>query len=89
MSHWSSPVEFVFLAVIRFDSGKAFQRLSLELFADLEKYPATLPLPGVKGGISGSYPIWGQYERFSYPNWAAKFYLDAAIIQMKNGKAHS
>jgi hypothetical protein len=31
------------------------------------------------GGIAGSYPIYGKYERFQYPNWAAKFFLDALL----------
>lgn len=33
----------------------------------------------IRGGIAGSYPIYGRYERFKYPNWAAKFFLDALI----------
>jgi uncharacterized protein YyaL (SSP411 family) len=35
--------------------------------------------PGVRGGIPGSAPIYGRYERFTYPNWAAKFYADALL----------
>ena len=35
--------------------------------------------PGVKGGIAGSAPFYGRYERFTYPNWAAKFYADALL----------
>jgi uncharacterized protein YyaL (SSP411 family) len=38
---------------------------------------------GVKGGIAGSYPIWGRYAPMSYPNWAAKFFIDAAMLQLK------
>ena len=30
--------------------------------------------------ISGSLPLTGKYMRFKYPNWAAKFYLDAALL---------
>jgi len=33
------------------------------------------------GGVPGSFPIWGQYMRFALPNWAAKFYLDALLLQ--------
>lgn len=32
------------------------------------------------GGIAGSLPIWGAYSRFEYPNWAAKFFADALMI---------
>ena len=31
------------------------------------------------GGIAGSMPIYGKYERFQYPNWAVKFFLDALL----------
>jgi hypothetical protein len=35
--------------------------------------------PEVRGAIAGSYPIQGRYERFKYPNWAAKFFADALL----------
>lgn len=38
--------------------------------------------PTVRGGISGSAPIWGDYSRFEYPNWAAKFFADALMMDM-------
>jgi hypothetical protein len=43
--------------------------------------------PGVRGGIAGSAPFYGRYERFKYPNWAAKFFVDAllALRVMDNG----
>ena len=34
------------------------------------------------GGIPGSFPVWGEYMRFSLPNWAAKFYLDALLLEV-------
>ena len=33
--------------------------------------------PGIRGGIAGSFPIWGRYVQLAYPNWAAKFFVDA------------
>jgi hypothetical protein len=44
--------------------------------------------PGIRGGIAGSEPIFGRYERFKYPNWAAKFYVDALLTwhAVKNGR---
>jgi len=38
----------------------------------------------VRGGIAGSFPIWGDYSRFEYPNWAAKFFSDALIMDITN-----
>jgi hypothetical protein len=40
--------------------------------------------PIVRGAIPGSAPIWGAYSRFEFPNWAAKFFADALIMDMAN-----
>jgi hypothetical protein len=34
--------------------------------------------PSVHGAIAGSTPVFGPYLRLRYPNWAAKFFVDAA-----------
>jgi prenyltransferase beta subunit len=33
-----------------------------------------------RGSIAGSAPIWGAYSRFEFPNWAAKFFADALMM---------
>ncbi len=38
----------------------------------------------MRGAIPGSAPIWGAYSRFEFPNWAAKFFADALIMDMAN-----
>ncbi len=40
--------------------------------------------PVVQGAIPGSAPIWGAYSRFEFPNWAAKFFADALMMDMAN-----
>ena len=44
------------------------------------------PNPALRGGIAGSYPIWGAYARFSYPAWAAKFFSDAIMSVGKTAR---
>jgi len=39
-------------------------------------------LEAVRGAISGSFPIWGKYEPFSYPNWATKYFVDALLLEV-------
>lgn len=34
------------------------------------------------GGIKGSFPINGDYGQWEYLNWAAKFFIDANLIEM-------
>jgi hypothetical protein len=43
------------------------------------------------GGIKGSYPIYGRYAPLQYPNWAAKFFVDALLAKQGalNSGAHS
>lgn len=36
---------------------------------------------GVRGGIPGSHPSGGGYMKNRYPNWAAKFFMDALMLQ--------
>lgn len=34
----------------------------------------------VRGAIKGSHPIWGKYSPLTFPNWAAKFFVDAMLL---------
>ena len=33
----------------------------------------------IRGATAGSYPLWGDYIHFTYPNWATKFFVDALL----------
>jgi hypothetical protein len=37
--------------------------------------------PGVRGGIKGSFPVYGDYGQYEYLNWAAKFLIDALLFE--------
>ncbi len=37
--------------------------------------------PEVRGGVKGSFPVDGGYGRFEYLNWAAKFCIDANLLE--------
>ena len=36
---------------------------------------------GIRGGVKGSHPIWAEYGSFEYLNWAAKFLVDALLLE--------
>ena len=40
---------------------------------------------GVRGGMPGSHPLKGGYMKNRYPNWAAKFFMDALMLQREAG----
>ena len=33
----------------------------------------------VHGALPGSFPLWGRYEKFAFPNWATKYFVDALL----------
>jgi Squalene-hopene cyclase C-terminal domain len=35
----------------------------------------------IHGAIKGSQPIWGRYAPLSFPNWPAKFFVDAMLLR--------
>jgi hypothetical protein len=36
--------------------------------------------PQIGGALAGSFPIWGRYAPFQYPNWATKFLADSLML---------
>jgi hypothetical protein len=58
---------------------EAFQRLLETVKAIHNIYSSH---PGIRGGIKGSDPIWGPYQRFRFPNWGAKFFSDALLMEI-------
>jgi uncharacterized protein YyaL (SSP411 family) len=42
-------------------------------------HQSRLDWPPVRGALPGSYPIYGRYAPFKYPNWAAKFLVDGLM----------
>jgi hypothetical protein len=41
---------------------------------------------GIRGGVKGSHPIWAEYGSFEYLNWAAKFLVDALLLENRLGR---
>lgn len=39
--------------------------------------------PGVRGGVAGSYPAAARYGRHQMLNWAAKFLVDALLLELR------
>ena len=37
---------------------------------------------GRVGGVRGAYPVNGEYGRYEYLNWAAKFCIDSQLMEM-------
>jgi glycosyltransferase involved in cell wall biosynthesis/prenyltransferase beta subunit len=43
--------------------------------------------PGaIRGALAGSFPVSGRYMQWSFPSWAAKFWIDALLLEIKHGE---
>ncbi len=78
----NAQLAIVWLKLYRLTGDARFVNAALKL---IDQVKSTQRLgsrhPGIRGAVAGSYPIWGGYERFGYPNWAAKFLADAIMLQ--------
>jgi hypothetical protein len=86
--NWRGDYSFVCItgnAQLSLNCSRLFQLTDNELFKAYAKIffdtvrdaPSRIPMKGYRGGIAGSQPLWGSYQPMQYPNWAAKFWLDA------------
>lgn len=39
--------------------------------------------PEVRGGVKGSFPIYGKYGSYEYLSWACKFFIDALLSEQE------
>ena len=53
----------------------------------LDQVKASQPMdnsdPGIRGGIPGSAPTWGDYLYMAMPNWSAKYFIDAMMAKQR------
>jgi squalene cyclase len=71
----------VWLRVYERTSDERYLRAATEA---IEFVKTTQVLDGpatVRGGVKGSLPVWGRYMYLRYPNWAAKFLVDALLYK--------
>jgi hypothetical protein len=59
---------------------EGFQRVNRYL---MSCHDISSPDPTIRGGITGSWPVWGEYGRYKVLNWAAKFFLDALLLEKR------
>lgn len=52
----------------------------------MSKHDIRNPDPRLRGGVPGSWPVWGGYGRLSVLNWAAKFLVDALSFELRIDK---
>ena len=78
----NAQLAIIWLKLFQLNNDARYLNSALKMIDQLRATQSlTSSDPGIRGGIAGSYPIWGKYQSYSYPNWAAKFFCDAIMLQ--------
>jgi len=48
----------------------------------MARHDTSSPSPYIRGGLAGSWPVWGGYEPFQVLSWATKFFVDALLARL-------
>jgi len=63
--------------------NSAYRRAALDANRYLkQRQSLQSTIAGYRGGLSGSYPIYADYEPFRQLNWAAKFFADSLMLEL-------
>ncbi|MBK6901345.1 MAG: hypothetical protein IPH04_00640 [Saprospirales bacterium] len=65
---------------------KRYEQMAFDFFEQTARRQVLRERSLYFGGIAGSSPLWGGYQRLRFPNWAVKFFLDAYLMLWKNRK---
>jgi uncharacterized protein YyaL (SSP411 family) len=79
----NAQISLIFLRLREIHGGDKYLHAAQATNRFLCRCQQTEGAPQTRGAISGSYPIWGGYQRFVFPNWAAKFFADALLLEKK------
>lgn len=79
----NAQLVIVFARLYQLSGDENYFDIAKKMFSKTIHYQWLMSISNIKGAIPGSAPVWGPYQRFSFPNWAAKFYLDAFLILKK------
>ncbi|MDX1942361.1 MAG: hypothetical protein SFU99_17485 [Saprospiraceae bacterium] len=79
----NAQMSIVLTRLFQLTGNVIYQEIALHIFQATFSRQWLIPLQGLYGAIPGSHPLWGAYQRFKFPNWAAKFYLDAYLLLYK------
>ncbi len=78
----NAQMAFIWLKLYMIMNDKSYLKAGTAANAFLKQVQSyTSKSPGIRGGVAGSYPIYADYGRYLYLNWAAKFFADSLMLE--------
>jgi uncharacterized protein YyaL (SSP411 family) len=84
-----AQMAIVWLKIAHYSGNKAYAETAINmntLLLHLQNRCSAGSNKNVSGALTGSYPFWGRYEPFAFPNWATKYLADALLLEEEHVK---
>jgi len=81
----TAQVAHCWLMLSRIDESQDYRGAASRALGYLRHRIDTEGPEETRGAVAGSFPIHGDYVPYGYPNWAAKFYIDAQQLAVDLG----
>lgn len=78
----SSQISHCWLQLFNITGEESYREAAIRTNAWVRRTIDVEGEPEVRGGVKGSHPVDGEYGRFEYLNWAAKFTIDANMLEL-------
>jgi uncharacterized protein YyaL (SSP411 family) len=84
----NSQIAIVFLKLSKLLDDLRFANAAYKLI-DINKSISNRKFghSGLDYGLSGSYPIFGNYQKFQFVNWAAKYHAESILLAIDKSKS--
>ncbi len=80
-----AQLSLLFHRMYSLTGAEEFRNSAFDLLKDTLVFQKRSNNKNTHGALPGSAPFWGAYLRFRYPNWGAKFLLDALATVKPEG----
>lgn len=78
-------IAMMWLKIAQYTGDDALISTAMKFLSLIRNYMIDIKtkITGVRGAIQGSFPIYGRYCPYAFPNWGAKFFIDASLLELE------
>jgi len=77
-----AQMAITWLRLSKLTGDEKWRNAALRLNEGLKRLQVVNGPPEIAGAIKGSYPVFREYGRYEYLNWATKFFMDALLLEL-------
>jgi len=78
----NAQIAIVWLKMYKYYNEKIFFDAAVKMNNILCEIQCKISDNNVYGALPGSFPIWGGYIPYGYPNWATKYFIDSLLLEL-------